>query len=90
MVTKASLARPHEHPIKDVKTLYEWACQKRDSYMTSISCCYVSEQDYEKEAKEWENIHQNSKMIPVTQKFHSFVPKSEDKFAAKLEREYSR
>lgn len=84
MATRASLAKSHEHPITDARTLYEWARQRRDSYMTAISFDYVSEYDYELGVKEWENIHHNSKMIPGTQQLHAFVPISENKISAKL------
>ena len=29
MATRASLAKEREHPIKDAKELYEWACRRR-------------------------------------------------------------
>lgn len=44
----------------------------------------MSQEDYEQGSEELSNIHQQAKLIPGTQKFHCFVPISENKIAAKL------
>ena len=36
MATRASLAKEREHPIKDAKELYEWACLRKEDQLTKI------------------------------------------------------
>lgn len=84
MARNASVSVEHEHPIKSAEELYNWANQKSNDYLTKMSFCYVTQEDYEQGITEWGNIFLQSKMISGTQKYHCFVPISENKIAAKL------
>lgn len=84
MATRASLARQHEHPITSAKTLYDWASKRNEENFTTISFCYVTQEEYEEGFAEWGDSYQRAKMIPGTQKYHCFIPISDNKIAAKL------
>lgn len=84
MATRASLAKQHEHPITSAKTLYDWAIKRNQENFTKISFCYVSQEEYEEGAAEWGGSYQQTKMIPGTQKYHSFIPVADNKIAAKI------
>lgn len=84
MARNASIAKGHEHPITNAKELYDWANQKNNDCLTKMSFCYVSYKDYEQGVSQWSNIFQKTKMITGTQKYHSFVPRSEHQIEAKL------
>lgn len=84
MARYASLAVQHEHPIKSALELFEWANQKSDDCLTKMSFCYVSHEEYEQGVAEWNEIYRQTKTIAGTQKYHSFVPISENEVFVKL------
>lgn len=84
MATRASLARQHEHPITNAKALYDWASKRNQDNFTAISFCYMSQEEYDDGTAEWRDIYQQTKMIQGTQKYHCFIPITENKIGAKL------
>lgn len=86
MATRACLAKEYENPIKDAEEMYNWANQHTEQMQTKISFCYVSNADYKnmESDPELESLMKNAKMIPGTQKFHSFIPVSSHQIAVKI------
>ena len=84
MARRESLAKLHEHPITTAKQLYEWAEKRRRDAFTTMSFCYVSQEEYELGVNKWSSVYQDTKMIPGTQKYHSFVPISETTIVTRL------
>ena len=84
MATRASLAKEREHPIKDAKELYEWACLRKEDQLTKINFCYTTSEDYKVAAQELEKQYSVAKTIPGTQKYHSFIPISENQIEVRL------
>lgn len=84
MATRASLAKEHEHPITNPKQLYDWASHRRENLDTKISFCFVTSEEYEKAENELSVIFDQTKSIPGTQKYHSFIPIGLDKVAVKI------
>lgn len=83
MATRASLAKEHEHPIKNAKELYDWAQLRTEKQLTKIDFCYSTCEEYDLFAKEINNLYLRARTIHGTQKNHSFVPISCDKIQIK-------
>ena len=49
-----------------------------------MSFCNVSQEEYERGVTEWSSVYKDTKMIPGTQKYHSFVPISETTIVTRL------
>lgn len=84
MATRASLAKEREHPIKTAKELFDWANRRKEKDLTKLSFCFTTTEEYEIKASELSEQFNNAKTIQGTQKFHCFIPLSENKIKAKL------
>ena len=84
MATRAGLAKEREHPIKDAKELYEWACLRKEHQLTKINFCYTTSEDYKVVAQELQKQYSVAKSIPGTHKYHSFIPISENQIEVRL------
>ena len=47
LVTRASLAKGREHPIKNARELFNWANQRRDADLTRLSFCFTTTEEYD-------------------------------------------
>lgn len=84
MATRASLAKEREHPIKTARELFNWANKRKEEELTKLSFCYSTTEEYENMSLQLNNQYNNAKTIQGTQKFHSFLPLSENTIKAKL------
>ena len=84
MATRASLAKEREHPIKNAKELYDWAQLRKEEQLTKIYFCYTTTEDYEHTANELKELYMLAKPIKGTQKYHSFIPVSENEIEVRL------
>lgn len=82
MAKRASLARDYGNTITTPRELYNWAVVQTDKNITKLNFCYVSTEQYIKMSEDLEEIYNNAKTIPGTQKFHSFLPIPGDKVKA--------
>lgn len=85
MAKRASLARDYGNTITTPRELYDWAVKQSDIHITKLNFCFISNEQYAKMTDELEELYTYShvKTIPGTQKFHSFVPISENQIEAK-------
>lgn len=83
MATRASLAKEREHPIKNARELYNWANNRKEEELTKLSFSFATTEEYECMASHLNEQYNNAKIIQGTQKFHSFIPVSENKIKAK-------
>ena len=53
---------------------------------TTITCTFtrVSREEYKLGVNKWSSVYQDTKMIPGTQKYHSFIPISETTIVTRL------
>ena len=70
--TKASLQRPFQDQILTPEQLYEFVSKE----ITGIHFAFATVNEYEDEAKRLMERLSNSRTIPGTRSFHSFIPKS--------------
>ena len=78
---KKASARDYENTIKTPRELYDWAVQQTDKCITKLNFCYICKEQYTKMSEELEELFSQVKPIPGTQKFHSFVPSSNNQIA---------
>jgi transposase len=79
LAAKASLQRPYDDQILTPRQLYDFATEN----IKSIDFEFCTKHDYEETQKFLLNRFSESKAIVGTQKFHSFVPVSENKIVVK-------
>lgn len=83
MAKRASLARDYGNTITTPRELYNWAVEQTDKNITKLRFEYISTEQYIEMSEELEELYNSTKTISGTQKFHSFVPITGDKVAAK-------
>lgn len=75
--------RVHGNTIKTPRELYDWSVKQTDKNITKLNFCYVSNEQYVTMSDELKELFIRAKTIPGTHKFHSFIPISHNKIAAK-------
>lgn len=84
MATRASLAKAHEHPIKNARELYEWAQMRKEQELSKLNYCFSTCEEYDKLKIELNELYLKAQTIRGTQKYHSFIPISTDQIEIKL------
>lgn len=80
LAARASLQRPYEHQIMTPYQLFIW-CKAN---ILSTEFIFVSSQDHQEEETLLEERFLAAKSIPGTQKFHTFLPESDNEILAKV------
>ena len=57
---------------------------RKEEQLTKLSFCYITTEDYEHTAKELKELSMLAKAIKGTQKYHSFIPVSENQIEGRL------
>lgn len=78
LASRASLQRI-DNPIRTPKELFEWATKA----LTNITCCYTTNEDYEREEKFLSVRFQKAIMIKGTLKYHCMIPITVQELEAK-------
>lgn len=83
MAKRASLARDYGNTITTPQELYDWAVKQTDTSITKLNFCFISNDQYTKMSDELKELFSHVKTIPGTQKFHCFVPISQNIISTK-------
>lgn len=80
LTARASLQRPYDQQIMTPRQLFEWAVDN----IPATTFQYLAEDDYKSEQVLLEQRFGQSRTIPGTRKFHSFVPLSRYKVSTRV------
>ena len=79
LAARASLQRPYNNQIMTPRQLFDWV----SSNLPGVHFGYFSMVDYRREKAFLEQQFKQSRKIPGTRKFHSFIPFSHDQVEVK-------